>query len=785
MMKRDMFVKEILFSFLLLLFAGVIYGQQRLEWERWGNFGVGKLVTKMSNTNNIGSGRLKYPELAKFPAFEYPYNPDPSGRHIYYAVGVSFHVGGFSMDRGPTWNHDPNTFNKPLVESGDQASYRFYKGFHFDGFPEYYAPRATDPIPVSTDSSTWPVTGWPQFYPTTDPVLQRIAPNYPTVYNQGIANPIPLLLDRILGFPGAGPNKYSNKEVIYPGKVVADQESFTVSFAKNRDNDQDLGHLMIYTTLRGLSWKGDLAEDILFWIFTVTNIGTEPIDSTFMGIFADFDFPWASYAEYNTYDKVDCFAFDTYEVDETTGKEYKIAYGWDGDGDVAGAVRGNWPYERAKLTDETPVDKVALAGIIFLQTPKNKVTGEEYGITTFDAFGATIKGVNEGIGNDVENFYWYNIANTGPYGIGNDPDDPDGDRIDNWTWEHPFPVGSEKLYNNGFKAAITVNTGPFTLEPGETDTLICATLMGWNRADLFKNAKIARKIFTSGWVVPKPPIAPRVDVKVESGRVTLRWGNISENDSLNAMLGREPFEGYKIFRSEDGGKTWGALPITDENGTVVDYVPLAQYDLADGITGPSPVLPTFNRGNDTGLEGLLTDDVYVRDVFIKELEKTFKDTVKYEFVDENVLDGFTYQYAILAYSAGSEEADGLQPLQNARTSGPNVVTAIPQAPVAASKSDLDLIKVVPNPYQVINPQETAPRERMLKFTHLPPECTIRIFNITGELIVTLRHDSRDPIPSEKQWNLRTYENREVAPGLYLYHIDSPYGVKTGKIVIIK
>jgi hypothetical protein len=590
-MKSKKIISIPLYITVLIMASEFAFGQQRLEWERWGNFGVGKLVTKMSNTNNIGSGRLKYPELAKFPAFEYPYNPDPEGRHIYYAVGVSFHVGGFSMDRGPTWDHDPNTFNDPLLESGDQASYRFYKGFHFDGFIDYSAPSAADPIPVSNDSSGWPQGGWPATYPISDPVLERIAPDYPTVYNQGMADPIPLLLDTLLGFPGAGPNKYTVPGLYYPGQVVADQESFTVSFAKNRDNDQNYGHLMIYTTLRGLSWKGDLAEDILFWVFTATNIGTEPIDSTFLGMFADFDFPWASFEEYHTYDKVDAFAFDTYDIDDETGKELKIAYGWDGDGDVTGAIFGDWPYEKAKLTDETPVSKVALAGVIFLQTPKDTLTGEELGITTWDAFGVTFKGEVHGIGNTVQKFYWLNVANTGQYGVGTDPDDPDGDGIDNWTWEHPFPVGSEKLYGNGHRSGMAINTGPFRLDPGETDTLICATIMGESRADLFKNAKVARKIFNSGWVVPKPPFEPRLVTEVESGKVTLRWGTLSENDSLNVLVGRQPFEGYKIFRSEDGGSTWGELPITDENGTVVDYVPAAQYDLANGITGASTVKP--------------------------------------------------------------------------------------------------------------------------------------------------------------------------------------------------
>lgn len=771
----------------------VVIGQQRLEWERWGNFGVGKLVTRMSNTNNIGSGRLKYLELTKFPAFEFPYNPELGGRHIYYATGVSFHVGGFSTDLSPDWNpmKDPNSANKALVESGDQASYRFYKGFHFDGFPDYIPPLSTEEntnlVAVSDDSSGWPQGGWPETYPTSDPVLDRTDSTYPTIYNLGWADPIPLPLDTSLGFPGAGPNKYSPPDLYYPGKVIADQESFTVSFAKTRDDDSSSrGHLMVYTALRGLSWKGDLAEDVLFWIFTVTNIGTAPIETTYVGMFADFDFPWASYAQYNSYSKTDCFAFDTYDVDEERGKEYKIGYGWDGDGEVAGATYGEWDSGiKAKLTDESPVDRVALAGVIFLQTPKDTLTGEELGITAWDAFDATNSGEVHGIGNYCENFYWLNVANTGQWGGNTDPDDPDGDRIDNWTWEYPFPMGSEVLYNDGYKAGMTINTGPFRLDPGETDTLICATIMGESRADLFKNAKVARGIFESGWIVPKPPFEPQIITEVESGKVILRWGTLSEQDSLNALVGRQPFEGYKIFRSEDGGSTWGTLPITDENGTVIDYVPAAQYDLANGITGPSPVLPSFQRGSDTGFEGITAPTDSVREVFVQDLGKAVPDTVRYVYTDDNVFNGFTYRYAVIAYGAGDETSEGVQPLQNARTSGPNVVTVTPHALVAMTESELDLVKVVPNPYKVINPQETAPRERMLKFTHLPAVCTIRIFNVAGELIETLYHDASSPISSEEEWNLRSHENREVAPGLYLYHLQSDLGNTSGKFVIIK
>jgi len=780
-------LKTIIFCFSILFLFNSGFSQERLQYEHWGKIGVGKLVTNMSNTNNIGNGQLRWTELKKYPAFEYPYNPDENARHTEYAVGVSFHVGGTSYDRGPEFDDkdNPDNWTKCVVESGDQGHYSYYDGFVYDSYPEYYAEAIDAPIPTSDDTTSWPAL-WPSHFPTTDYILQKPFadyPNgYPTCYTEGLGQPTPLLMDTLLGFPGAGPNKHTLPGTYYPGQVVADQESFTVSFARNRIGSEWKGHLMVYTSLRGLSWKGDLAEDFLFWIFTVTNIGTEPIDSTYVGMFADFDFPYGSYRNYSSYSKVDCYAFDTYDIDDESGKEYKIAYGWDGDGDVAGATKGDWPNRSAKYTDETQVDNVALPGIIFLQTPNDTLTGEELGIRSFDAFIINAKGLVHGIGGGYEKFYWYNIYNSDYRGRGSDPDDADLDRIDDWTWEHPFPMGNEVLYNYGYKAAMTVNAGGFSLDPGETDTLIVATVMGENRADLFKNAKIAREIFEAGWIVPKAPFEPRLNTTIESGKVTLRWGTLSENDFLNTAYGRQNFEGYKIFRSDDGGLSWGELPITDENGTVVDYVPMAQYDLINGITGTSPLLPAFNRGNDSGLDEIIADQDSTQEIFVNELGENVIDTLRYVFVDESVRNGFTYIYAVLAYGAGTES---LQPLQNPRTSGPNVANVIPHAALSTSKSDLDMIKVVPNPYRIINLQETAIRERIIKFTHLPEKCTIRIFNVAGELIATLHHDTNSPISSEEAWNLRSFENRDVAPGLYFFHVDSELGEKAGKFVIIK
>lgn len=98
--------------------------------------------------------------------------------------------------------------------------------------------------------------------------------------------------------------------------------------------------------------------------------------------------------------------------------------------------------------------------------------------------------------------------------------------------------------------------------------------------------------------------------------------------------------------------------------------------------------------------------------------------------------------------------------------------------------------VVPNPYVGLASFEaerfaiSGRGERRMEFRNLPQNCTIRIFTVRGELVQTLHHDGSDfgMVP----WDLRSKDNLEIAPGLYLYHVDAgPLGKHIGKFAIIK
>jgi hypothetical protein len=98
--------------------------------------------------------------------------------------------------------------------------------------------------------------------------------------------------------------------------------------------------------------------------------------------------------------------------------------------------------------------------------------------------------------------------------------------------------------------------------------------------------------------------------------------------------------------------------------------------------------------------------------------------------------------------------------------------------------------VVPNPY-VGSASFEAERfavsgrgERRLEFRSLPANCTIRIYTVRGELVQTLHHDGSND--GYVAWDLRTKDNLDIAPGLYIFHIDgNDAGTHTGKFAIIK
>ena len=108
-----------------------------------------------------------------------------------------------------------------------------------------------------------------------------------------------------------------------------------------------------------------------------------------------------------------------------------------------------------------------------------------------------------------------------------------------------------------------------------------------------------------------------------------------------------------------------------------------------------------------------------------------------------------------------------------------------------AESDLDRIRVVPNPYVAAatweerNPFNSGRGPRSIHFIRLPQQCTIRIYTVAGELVASIDHNST-MLNGSAEWNLLTRDNLSASYGIYIYHIDAPgIGEKVGKFAIIK
>ena len=312
-----------------------------------------------------------------------------------------------------------------------------------------------------------------------------------------------------------------------------------------------------------------------------------------------------------------------------------------------------------------------------------------------------------------------------------------------------------------------------------------------------------------------PPTRPTIFTETDTGAVRIYWDDASES-TTDVLTGYSDFEGYKIYKSMDGGTTWGAASdrIYDTEGLFVGWRPYMQFDLSaeedslhcvytnsydcersqrrnHSISGPDPYFPWFDLGSDTGLDMIRLDE--------SDWKVVDGITYKYMFIDNNVIDGIEYTYSIVAYDMGVEPTyvtryiplgDGqFETVIDTNFSNPNE-WANPEGyasienskgttildrnfsqayPGIQPQENLSNVKVVPNPYIARSQFKESEFQRQIRFTNLPRQCKIKIFTISGELVYEFEHD--DEFSGNEWWDMRTVNNQEIAPGLYLYHIE--------------
>ena len=284
------------------------------------------------------------------------------------------------------------------------------------------------------------------------------------------------------------------------------------------------------------------------------------------------------------------------------------------------------------------------------------------------------------------------------------------------------------------------------------------------------------------YVLPTPPVQPRVHADVENRSATVYWDKSAEA-TRDPISGIKDFEGYRIYRSKAGSDFLS-------NQTFLTQLPLVgDFDRADDTVG-------YN----TGLQKILIDTSSSFHGI------TFPgDTTRYFYrfppagVNLTQLNGWQYVYGVSAYDQG-DAANNLPPLESAVSS----VWTISGTPATSSPSAQ--VGVYPNPYVAHAYWDgNGERYRKIYFYNLPANATITIYTIAGDLVQQLDHSSTDAGTSirwfqefsggqqpqfaggEHAWDLISKYDQAIATGLYLFTVqDKDTGaIKRGKFVVIK
>jgi hypothetical protein len=108
----------------------------------------------------------------------------------------------------------------------------------------------------------------------------------------------------------------------------------------------------------------------------------------------------------------------------------------------------------------------------------------------------------------------------------------------------------------------------------------------------------------------------------------------------------------------------------------------------------------------------------------------------------------------------------------------------------SARIQLANVAVVPNPYVGAASWEPKSSEvgrgpRLVYFIHLPRECTIRIYTISGHLVQEIQHSSTID-NGQEPWNLVSRDGLDIGFGIYVYQIDAPgIGTHIDKFAVIK
>ena len=578
---------------------------------------------------------------------------------------------------------------------------------------------------------------------------------------------------------------------VYSPYAISHQD-FKATF---HDQGSVINHspLDIQVDMTTYTWNYSFTEAFVILNYHISNIGSQTLEDVFVGIWADAAVgnmnytsiyePGGGWSWYDNQNGFDESIFDPIPDDAFQGLERDIAYQFDQDGDNGYAQ--------------------SYVGFTFLGT---ETVPRAYWDTHYNQWKW-----NTSLDQDYPEYYMP-ITDEERY-----------EKLSNSVAKHK---GEDNYTAEGYPAKsaswmILVSAGPFGTQPANNDStsweiqpgqsidvafaIVCGAWANEGAEDsearrslLRVNADWAQKAFNGEdvngngrldegiqedqdgdgvldrFVLPAPPPSPKLHVVPEKNKVTLYWNNIPEF-AEDPISREKDFEGYKVYARRKTSQL------------EAEWTLLATFDLKNEL------------GYNTGF-----DYIRIKDEFGDPSYEIFgQDTFYYKFENANLLNGWPDKniFSITSYDQGDERT-GLAQLESSQLE--NKITVITGQ--QSIEDEVSEVGVYPNPYRINALWDgSGVRDRMVWFTGLPSEATIRIFTISGELVKSIEHDAQSYSGSETNrlqeglssstaysggehaWDLITDDDQALATGIYIFAVENKASgfTKTGRFLVIK
>ncbi|MBI4721446.1 MAG: hypothetical protein HY769_00305 [Candidatus Stahlbacteria bacterium] len=490
-----------------------------------------------------------------------------------------------------------------------------------------------------------------------------------------------------------------------------------------------------------MAWNTEKTKNMIFFFYYIKNISDDTLKNVFLGHAADDDVGYAD--------------------DDLLGLDIGRSLGWT----MSPTQEPGWsatpPYYVGKKFFQGPTadDTIFVFGTTVTEGPKDTIyPGENIPLTAFSR-------CTRGYDARTEEQKYQMLA---------------GYNIESFKYD---PFGSAADYNPADKRMV-MGCGPFTMDPGEIDTLMFGVMFSngdtRDKEYLLEQGDVAQFMYNGRvlvsdtcadtiiswyrWPVLSAPPVPNVIVVPGDGKVTIVWDNSSENvpdewlgvmRSANDSLYKEyDFEGYRLWRSRTG--------ITGE------WEVIGQWDVKNDIT-------------------LLPGDSYIPGYGNMSGQNSKNSGLAYSYVDEDIINGVSYFYAVTPYDFntlgnpntpnlnvwGSLEAGYKAITCTPRSEPENIIhpTAIPNLTKGATNT-VTLTSLVETPIAVTGDEyilkwdETKRAEA--KPTEQPgaivlPVYSYRIYNQTeGEYVTTIPEPIELTLEEEKYISVQKDTIREWA-----------------------